>query len=123
MKKILFFIALVAISCNSNDDDATPEVNCTDVFVYGLNVNVKDAVTDAVLTDGVTVKAVDGSYTEILETVENVSTFVGAGERVGAYTVTVSKEGYQTYTSPVVTVKGDQCHVLTETVNVELQPN
>lgn len=122
MKKILLFISFIAISCNSNDDSSNSVVNCTEEFVYGLHVNVKDAVTNAVLQDGVLVKAVDGTYSETLEIVENVPTFIGAGERVGAYTVTVSKDGYQTYTSPVVTVRGDQCHVLTQTLNVALQP-
>lgn len=121
MKKILLFISLVAISCNSNDD-STDVVNCTEEFVYGLNVNVKDATTNSVLVDGVTVKAVDGTYSETLEVVENISIFLGAGERVGNYVVMVSKEGYQTFTSEVVTVKADQCHVLTKTVDVELQP-
>lgn len=121
MKKILLFISLVAISCNSNDD-STDVVNCTEEFVYGLNVNVKDATTSSVLVDGVTVKAVDGTYSETLEAVENISTFLGAGERVGNYVVTVSKEGYQTFTSEVVSVEADQCHVLTKTVDVELQP-
>ena len=122
MKKIFLFISLVAISCNSNDDDSNAVVNCTEEFVYGLNVNVKDAVTNAVLQDGVLVKAVDGTYSETLEIVENVPTFIGAGERAGSYVVTVSKEGYQTYTSPVVTVEANICHVLTETLNVALQP-
>lgn len=121
MKKILLFISLVAISCN-NDDNNDGVVNCTEQFVYGLNVNVKDATTNAVLVDGVTVKAIDGSYVETLEISESIPTFLGAGERAGNYVVTVSKEGYQTYTSPVVTVDSDECHVLTETLNVALQP-
>jgi hypothetical protein len=122
MKKILLFLSIIAISCNSNDDNADNPTNCTEEFVYGLNVNVKDAATDAVLQEGVLVKAVDGSYVETLETVESIPTFLGAGERAGSYVITVSKDGYQTFTSPVVTVKADICHVLTETLNVELQP-
>ena len=122
MKKILLFMSVLAISCNSNDDSNDGVTNCTEEFVYGLNVNVKDAVTNAVLQEGVLVKAVDGTYSETLEIVENVPTFIGAGERAGSYVVTVSKEGYQTYISPAVTVEANVCHVLTETLNVALQP-
>lgn len=122
MKKILLFVSLIAISCNNNDDSSTADVNCTDVYVYGLNVNVKNAITNANLVDGVLVKAVDGTYSETLETVESVPTFIGAGERAGNYVITVSKDGYQTYTSPVVKVDSDECHVLTETLNIALQP-
>lgn len=123
MKKILLFLSIIAVtvSCNSSDDDSNP-TNCTEEFVYGLNVNVKDAVTNAVLREGVLVKAVDGTYIETLETVESIPTFVGAGERSGNYTVTVSKQGYQTFTSQVVSVKADECHVLTQTLAVALQP-
>lgn len=122
MKKILLFVSLIAISCNSNDDGSSADFNCTDIYVSGLNVNVKDATSNAVLVDGVLVRAVDGTYSETLETVESIPTFIGAGERPGNYVITVSKAGYQTYTSPVVTVDADECHVLTETLNVALQP-
>jgi len=121
MKKILLFVSILAISCNSDDNNDSTRT-CTEEFVYGLNVNVKDAETDAVLQEGVLVKAVEGTYSETLETVESIPTFIGAGERPGSYVVTVSKEGYQTYTSPIVKVLADECHVLTETLNVELQP-
>lgn len=121
MKKILLFLSIIAVSCNSNDDSNNP-TNCTEEFVYGLHVNVKDAVTDAVLQEGVSVQAVDGSYAETLETVESIPVFLGAGERIGNYIVTVSKAGYQTFTSPVVAVTADECHVLTQTLNVALQP-
>lgn len=121
MKKILLFLSIIAVSCSSNDNDNNP-TNCTEEFVYGLNVNVKDAATNATLQEGVLVVAVDGSYSETLELVESIPTFIGAGERPGNYVITVSKAGYQTFTSPVIAVDANECHVLTETVTVALQP-
>lgn len=123
MKKIMLFLSILAISCNSNDDNDDGQTNCTDIFVYGLNVTVKDAVTDATLQEGVLVKAVDGSYVETLQVEEIPSTvFVGAGERAGNYILTVSKDGYQTFTSQVITLTADECHVIGQDITVELQP-
>ena len=122
MKKIMLFMSILAISCNSNDD-SNGEVHCTDVFVYGLNVSVKDAATNATLQEGVLVKAVDGSYVETLQNEESTSTvFVGAGERAGNYVLTVSKPGYETYTSGVITLTADDCHVIPKEIAVVLQP-
>lgn len=120
MKKILLFVSILAMSCNSDDDNDT--FYCTEEFVFGLNVNVKDAVSGAFLGEGVTVRAVDGSYSETLQLVETLPTFVGAGERAGNYVVTVSKDGYQTYVSSTVKVERDRCHVITETLEVVLRP-
>ena len=122
MKKIMLFMSILAISCNSNDD-GNGQVNCTDIFVYGLNVSVKDSLTNATLQEGVMVKAVDGSYLETLQVEESPSTvFVGAGERAGSYILTVSKPGYETYTSEVITLTSDECHVIPKEIAVALLP-
>ena len=42
---IIIFIALL-FSCSSNGNNY-----CTEEFVYGLNIIVKDAVTDVILTE------------------------------------------------------------------------
>ncbi|PKP19181.1 MAG: hypothetical protein CVU07_00430 [Bacteroidetes bacterium HGW-Bacteroidetes-23] len=126
MKKIFLLLAcmplFLATSCNNDDDE---DVNCTLVALAGLNVTVKDAVTDEVLSTGVMVIAQDGTYTETLEQLPNneIPVFIGAWERVGTYVVTVSKEGYQTFTSQPIVVTADVCHVIPELLTVELQPN
>ncbi|HBI01320.1 MAG TPA: carboxypeptidase-like regulatory domain-containing protein [Flavobacterium sp.] len=124
MKKIFLLLActpfLLAMTCE--DDD---EIYCTQEAKAGLNITVKDAVTDELLSTGVTVIAQDGSYSETLEQFPNeeVPVFIGAWERVGTYVVTVSKEGYQTFTSEPIVVTADVCHVIPELLTVELQPN
>lgn len=125
MKKIFLVVAcmpfLLATTCDEDDD-----VYCTQEAKAGLNITVKDAVTSEVLSTGVTVIAQDGDYTETLEafTGDNETTiFIGAWERVGTYTVTVSKVGYQTYTSELIIVTADVCHVIPQLITVNLQPN
>ncbi len=121
MKKIIFFLFVLALSCNS--DDNNDDTNCTEEARAGLNVTVKDAVTQADLQEGVTVTATDGSYSEVLEYGQSSSsTFVGAWERPGNYILTVSKEGYQTFASDVITITADVCHVIPQSVTIVLQP-
>lgn len=118
MKKFLLLLIIVASSCQGNDD-----VYCTQEVVFGLTVTVKDAVTEAGLQEGVLVIATDGSYTEILQyAMNNAAVFIGAAERPGNYTLTVSKEGYQTFTTDVIVVTRDMCHVISQSVTVTLQP-
>jgi hypothetical protein len=49
--------------------------------------------------------------------------FSGAWERSGNYIITVSKPGYQTYTSSVITVTSDVCHVIPQQIEVVLVAN
>lgn len=124
MKKLFLFLAcmpfLLATTCEEDD-----EVICTQEAKAGLNISVKDAVTQDLLSLGVTVIIQDGLYNETLEEFigEDFSFFMGAWERVGTYTVTVSKEGYQTFTSEPIVVTADVCHVIPQQITVDLQPN
>lgn len=124
MKKLFFFITLSCLfllsSCEDNDD----QIVCTDQFVYGLNVIVLDAVSGNPIFQDIEVKAVDGTYQEILELVPSLEyTFVGAGERAGTYVVTVTKAGFQTFTSAPIVLTRDECHVIPQSLTVNLQPN
>ena len=97
---------------------------CTDQFVYGLNVIVLDASTGNPIFQDIEVKAVDGAYQEILELVPGLEyAFVGAGERAGTYVVTITKAGYQTYTSAPIVLTRDECHVIPQSLTVNLQSN
>jgi hypothetical protein len=123
MKKIFLLLAclpfLLATTCEEDD------INCTQEAKAGLNITVKDALTQDILSLGVTVIIQDGLYNETLEEFigEDFSFFMGAWEREGTYTVTISKEGYQTFTSEPIVVNADVCHVIPQQVTVELQPN
>lgn len=123
--KILFLFLSVLItlmsSCKTcgNDDD----IFCTEVFVYGLSVTLKDANTGAIITEDVTISAIDGSYEETLMRIESSNSFLGAGERAGTYTLTIESPNYQNFTSESITVFADECHVIPEVLEIMLLPN
>lgn len=123
MKKLFLLLCLfpflTANQCNEDDDN---QVNCTMEARAGLNVTIQDAVTHAVLTEGVSVVAMEGTYSETLERIPGSDVFSGAWEREGSYVLTVSKEGYQTYTSETIVVTADVCHVIPQNRTVELTP-
>jgi hypothetical protein len=125
MKKIGFLILfssfLLMTGC---DNDEQNQIVCTAQFVYGLNVIILDSTTGNPLFQDIEVKAVDGTYQELLELVPGLEyAFVGSGERIGTYTITVTKDGYQTYTSVPITVTRDACHVITQTLTINLVSN
>ncbi|MGJ8665239.1 MAG: carboxypeptidase-like regulatory domain-containing protein [Patiriisocius sp.] len=125
MKKIFLLsciiIASITSSCNNDDEAGNININCTEVFVYGLNITIKDAQTDAILTEGITVTATEGDYSETLTQSNNI--FIGAGERAGTYAVTASGAGYVSQTMNNIVVAEDQCHVIPEEVTLALDPN
>nr|WP_315193587.1 hypothetical protein [uncultured Flavobacterium sp.] len=97
---------------------------CTLEAKAALNVYVKLGNSSTSTTDGVTVIAKSGNYTESLTpSVNKNPSFTGAYEKAGNYIITVSKSGYKTYTSDRVIVSRDCCHVLPQTMNVVLQLN
>lgn len=116
---ILLGCILLTFSCKKDDDG----IACTQEARAGLNVTVKDAVTNNYLGLGTTVLATDGNYSETLEYMEGtIPTFAGAWEREGNYILTVSAEGYATYVSETITVTADECHVIPQQVEVLIQP-
>ncbi|NUY81251.1 carboxypeptidase regulatory-like domain-containing protein [Flavobacterium sp. MAH-1] len=127
MRKLIlilcFFPLLMAATCE-DDDDVIEVDNCSEEAVAGLNVKVKDAVTGEYLSDGVSVTAEDGSYSELLELVpaSDPATFAGAWERTGIYTITVQKSGYVTFISNAFQVTENPCHVIPQNLTFELTP-
>lgn len=124
MKKIILLLCfaplLLASTCN--DDDET--IFCTTEAVAALNVTVRLGDSTTPTSEGVTVIANDGDYTETLLVQDTTNpVFIGAFERQGNYIVTVSKEGYQTYTSEMTIITRDECHVIPELINVTLVAN
>ena len=123
MKKIILLLfcapLLLATTC---DDDET--IFCTTEAVAALNVTVRLGDSTTPTSEGVTVVATDGDYTETLLVQDTTNpVFIGAFERQGNYIVTVSKEGYQTYTSEMTIITRDECHVIPELINVTLVAN
>lgn len=123
MKKfILFLIVVTLLACNS--DDSNPQY-CTEEYVYGLSITLRDAVDNTIITEGLTVTASDGFYEEELMRIENSNNFFGAGERDGTYVIEITSTNYQAFTSDPILVgrTDDDCHVITEIIEFQLTPN
>ena len=114
-------IALVLVSCSNDDGNSEP--SCTLEFVLGLNVTVRDVVTTNPITQDVVVTATDGNYSEVLELIAGTEIFGGAGERAWNYTLTVTAPGFETFVSDPVRVTANECHVITEQVDISLIRN
>jgi len=97
---------------------------CTLEAVAALNVSVKLGNSTSSTTDGITVVAKSGNYTETLLPFPNNTnpSFAGAYEKAATYIIAVSKSGYKTYTSSQITIDRDCCHVIPQNINVVLQP-
>lgn len=105
-----------------NCDDT---IFCTLEVKAGLNVKVRLGDSNSFATEGITVMAKSGSYSELLLPYPDKENpyFSGAYEKAGVYSLTISKSGYQTYVSDLITVSSDCCHVIPQTLDVVLQPN
>lgn len=119
MRYIIILALFLFTQCN---EDKEP-IFCTEEYVYGLNVTVKDANTSLIITENITIIARDGEYEEELMTYEGADNFFGAGERSGNYVLEITAVGYENYTSEVIQVDSDECHVIPEVLEVMLQPN
>ncbi|GAA4110157.1 hypothetical protein GCM10022393_07100 [Aquimarina addita] len=126
-KKLLIVLLLICTSCSvdiDNDEVTTDPVFCTEELRYGLEITVRSAAIDTnaiIIKEGITVVAKDGEYSEKLINITGTDAFIGAAERPGNYFITIRGEGYKTYTSsdPIL-VESDQCHVLTESLEIIL---
>lgn len=108
----------------------SPDVVCTTSIEPGYRLAVLDDATGEPLNSGVTVTAKDGDYTETFvspqpltsEPVPNANVFQGAPERVGTYTLRVTKSGYVPYERTGVVVTANECHVNTVNLEARLTP-
>lgn len=124
MTRLFLFLSILPLfilsTCEDDDDN---QIMCTEEARAGLNVTVSLGAMSSLAGTGVTVIAKDGNYSETLNYYNELDPiFSGAYERPGNYILTVSKQGYQTYTSSVISVTRDECHVIPQKIHVTLRP-
>jgi len=95
-------------------------IACTLEFRYGLSITVLDGA-GAPAADGALGLAVEGSYVDTMM-VFLPETLVGAGERAGTYDITITKDGFMTWTAENITVTADECHVIPVSLDANLVP-
>lgn len=122
MKYYTLILALILTGCSLDVDNPNVPI-CTQEFVYGLQVTVRDNTSNEALIEDILIIAKEGQYEEELVHVQGTEVFIGAGERPGNYIIEVTSPIYLTYTSNVIQVSADECHVIPEVVEILLQPN
>ncbi|MFV1985877.1 MAG: hypothetical protein ACC682_01235 [Gemmatimonadota bacterium] len=95
-------------------------VACTLEFRYGLSIAVLDG-SGTPAAEGAFGLAVEGSFVDTMM-VFSPETLVGAGERAGTYDITITKEGFMTWTAENITVTADECHVIPVSLDANLIP-
>jgi hypothetical protein len=124
MKKgLVLLLFFTLISCNETGN--SQDVFCTTEAKAGLNIAVYliESSSSIPISEGVTVVATDGNYSETLQFYDPQNPiFSGAYERPGTYIITVTKPGRQTYISQPIQVMSDICHVIPRNINVLLLP-
>ena len=122
MNRYILLLLLICTACSVDEQEESADpVFCTTELRPGLEITVLDAANNMPIVTGITVVATDNDHTETLVNFANTNIFVGAFERTGSYTITVSGDGYETFTtdSPII-VDEDICHVLTESMEILL---
>lgn len=120
MVRLNTFLLLGALGMGCPQQDL-----CTAQAVPGITVALTDAITHVAVCDA-TVKVQSGTYQETLQPFAGVGpdecTYQGAYERKGSYTITATRDAYRQATRDNVGVTVDNCHVITQKVDISLSP-
>ena len=99
-------------------------VPCSNEWVYGLHIEIRDAATGDAVGEGATVTIYDGDFEETTTAFLLPGPKVlalAAGERPGVYEITVALGGYKFWRITGIRVKANVCHVIPVDVLVELE--
>ena len=120
IRRISLSLALGISACGGDEDERN--VACTTDIKPALSIRVVDATGNAIAA-GATATVTDGPFSQ---TVQNPTCdgclLSAANERVGVYSVVVSKAGYQDFTASNIVVTANRCHVNTVTVTALMVP-
>lgn len=121
---VVIFLLLLITSCK---DNGTSSRICTAEARVGIQVDIRDAVTRNPTAEGAKATAREGSFIDTLRTLPVVPpqgslTVYGVYERVGVYTVMITKPGYRDWVRSNVVVNKDECHVITVQLEALVEP-
>lgn len=120
----VFGMGIFSIGCGSGDSG---DVLCTTSVDPGITLTVFDAQTGLPAAEGATATLTDGAFAETMQPFTfngdpALTRFQGAYERVGTYTVRVTKPGYTAFERSGVVVTRNICHVNTLSLRADLVP-
>lgn len=113
----LALLPLLAACGDKDGDDSGGEYACTDDLRVSLSVRLRDDAGNAVSGADVTY-AVDGGAAKDCE--EWGGDWACGFEEAGSLEISVVAEGFEPH-SEVVQIEADQCHVISQTLDVTLQ--
>jgi len=132
MKSTLLIICLFAILACSSSDNEVEENTCfpSQGISIGLSVKVFNADTGEFIEEGITVKAINSTRTITLQlATDNLlqeKNYIGVYlNQEGTYRVSIIDSEYEIYNSDPITIlkTEDGCGLITEHLEVNLQPN
>ena len=120
--RIKYLIAMLLFASALTHCDSEQKA-CTTQANWSFRVHVKDAVTGFSICDA-TLSATEGTEVTELTCYDNAGCVCAGGfEQLGTFQVTVTKSGYQTFTTTIVVDQSDDCgHVVTKDVTINLSP-
>jgi hypothetical protein len=120
---------VLAALAGCGKDDYLDGVMCAAYVHRAIEVEVRDAQSDAPIAQDATGEIVDGDYHAALEVAgwddgQNPASayLLGAYGPAGTYDVTVDHDGYQPWSMPGVQVQDDVCGVATVRLIAHLVP-
>jgi hypothetical protein len=117
---LLLPVAVVLSACT----DLGPNAACTATRSIAIEVSVTDSITGLARADSATGFVQAGSYSDPLLPYGNSATLLFGGDRLGTYSVTVTRPGYATWSRSgiAVTQKSICGSVLPVHLDALLQP-
>jgi hypothetical protein len=113
MNRWIFLLILSLAACKGDKG-----IICTEEARTGLQVRVISESTFESVTEGISVVAIEGDFQEELELVPGSTDFTGLIERAGTYTIIVSGPEFIPVTLGNVVIQRDECHVITEFLQI-----
>lgn len=99
---------------------------CTTEARFGVNLSVRNAVTQQPVVAGVRGALHEGAYLDSLHVFTDIEgaifSLAGAVERPGTYRVEVVAAGYLPWARDNVVVTADRCHVMPVSIQADLTP-
>ncbi len=122
MKYLLFAFCIFTLIACGNDDDTTmeeEEVTCPSEIDPTFSITITNTSTGAPVED-VTITVMDDTFTSVLNEV-SPGVYEGPNERAGSYQIRIEKTGFQTIITAEITPGEDECGLVTEVLEFELE--
>lgn len=122
MKYLLFAFCLFTLISCGDDDQAVPEPEvetCPTEIEPTFSITIREASNNALLEE-VSITVMDQTFEAVLTEV-TPGVYEGPDERAGNYIIRIEKDGFQTIITGETTPGEDECGLVTEVLNFELE--